>query len=130
MKKLIILSIFTLFITNDFFAQSANKFTNDEKARIQFSVHLITYDTISAFDNAKGEAYYTMLINVFTENLAFPDFIPSELTSNDRNKIEGIIQQLEGIKQNPPTWESLYKKQTEFLIWIDIVTRKRSKYKN
>jgi len=129
MKKPIVLSMLMLIFSSSFFAQSSSKFTDDEIARIKFSVHLITYDTVSAFDNAMGEAYYTMLINSFSDNLIIPNFIPSELTFNDRYKIKRFIQQLKKIKQNPDSWKSLYEKQTQYLIWIDKVTRRHSKYK-
>jgi len=129
MKKVIILSMLMLIISNGIFAQSSNKFTNEEIARIKFSVHLITYDTVSCFETAKGEAYYTMVINMFKNNLVVPDFFPSDITSADKNKIDVLIQQLKKVKQNPPTWESLYERQTKYLMWLDKVMRKQSKYK-
>ena len=128
MKKIFLLSMLLLFISNNFFAQSS-KFTDDEMARIKFSVHLFTYDTANAFDNARGEAYYTMLISAFKNNLTIPSFIPSDLSFNDKTKTEKLIQYLKGIKQNPPTWQELYQKQTQYLIWKDKVTRRHTKYK-
>lgn len=129
MKKSIIISSLVLIFNISSFAQSSNKFSNDEIARMKFSVHLITYDTISAFDNAQGEAFFQMAVDAFTNNAHIPNFIPSDLTANDRNKIDKFIQQLKEIKQNPPTWENLYERQTQYLIWVDKVTRRHSKYK-
>lgn len=129
MKKSIILSLLMLIFSSSFFAQSTNKFTDDEIARIKFSVHLITYDTVSKFDNADGEAYYTMVINSFKENLTIPQFNPSQLTIHDKTKTEKYIQLLKQNKQNPPLWEELFRKQTEYLIWLDKALSRKSKYR-
>jgi len=56
MKKQIISLISILVISTSVFAQSTDIFTSDEIARIKFSVHLVTYDTIGGWDNATGEA--------------------------------------------------------------------------
>jgi len=98
---------------------------DDKMARISFAVHLITYDTISAFESAKGEAYYKMLIDAFSKNATTPDFMPSDLSSHDRNKI--ILYR--AIKSNPPSWNEPYRQETQYLIWKDKVIRRRSKYK-
>jgi len=129
MKKLIIISCLMLIFSISSFAQSLSKFSDDEIARIKFSVHLITYDTANAFDNAKGEAYYKMIITAFSENLVIPNFVPTELTVNDKNKIEKFIQELKELKQNPFSWEILYEKETQYLIWLDKVSRRHTKYK-
>lgn len=101
---------------------------DDKMARISFAVHLITYDTISAFESAKGEAYYKMLIDAFSKNATTPDFMPSDLSSHDRNKINKIILH-RAIKSNPPSWNEPYRQETQYLIWKDKVIRRRSKYK-
>ncbi len=130
MKKSIVLSLLMLIFSSGFFAQSANDFTDDEIARIKFSVHLITYDTVSKFDSPQGEAYYTMVINAFKENLTFPQFNASQITVHDKTKTEKYIQLLNQTKQNPPSWEELFRRQTEYLIWRDKALRKKSKYRN
>ena len=118
-----------LIFSNGIFAQSSTKFTDDETARIKFSVHLITYDTTNTFESAKGEAYYKMVLNAFNEELIIPNFIASDIPSKDKVKIDKFIQQLKEIKQNPLTWSELYDKETQYLIWYDKVTRRHSKYK-
>lgn len=130
MKKQIIFLVLTLIISSGVFAQSSNTFTQDEIARINFSIHLITYDTINSFDNAAGEAYYTIVLNSFKENLSIPQLTSSTITANDKAKTEKLIQQFNQITQNPPTWNDLFTKQTQYLIWLDKALRKRSKYKN
>ncbi len=130
MKNQLISLIFILVISTSIYAQSSDKLTSDEIARIKFSVHLITYDTIGGFDNAAGEAYYTMTINSFEENLIIPQFSMSNITANDKAKTEKIIQQLNDLMQNPPTWDDLLTKQTQYLTWMDKVMRRKSKYKN
>ncbi|MCD6366638.1 MAG: hypothetical protein J7L46_03760, partial [Bacteroidales bacterium] len=108
----------------------STKFTDDETARIKFSVHLITYDTTNTFESAKGEAYYKIVLNAFNEELIIPNFIASDIPSKDKVKINKFIQQLKEIKQNPLTWSELYDKETQYLIWYDKVTRRHTKYKN
>lgn len=131
MKTQIIFFSIILFFSNSIFAQSSvTTLTDDEIARIKFSVHLITYDTVSKFDNATGEAYYTMVLNSFKENLTIPQFNTSLLTVNDKAKTEKYIQLLSQSKQNPPTWEELLRKQTEYLMWRDKALHKKSKYRN
>jgi len=126
MKILYLISI--LFFSTSIFAQSQVSFTNDEIARIKFAVHLITYDTIGGWENAAGEAYYSIVISSFNENLTIPD-INSNFTVKDKNQIDEVIRQLNMLKQSPPTWNSLLKKQTQYLIWLDRALRKKTKYK-
>jgi len=90
---------------------------------------MITYDTVGTFDNAAGEAYFNLVISSFKENLTIPEFSFSPFTEADKNKIERIIQMLEQLKKNPPSWDDLLIKQTQYLFWLDKVTRKKSKYK-
>ena len=130
MKNQLISIIIFLVFSTIVFAQSSDTFTQDEVARLKFSVHLITYDTIGGFDNAAGEAYYTMTINSFKEDLIIPQLTLSNITANDKAKTDNIIQQLNEQKQNPPTWDDLFAKQTQYLIWKDKVMRRSSKYKN
>ena len=118
-----------LFIRISVFSQSTGKFTDDEKTRIKFAVHLVTYDTISSFDNAAGEAYYNLVLNSFKETLGFPKITTSSLTLNDKTKTDIFIQQPNQLKQNPPTWDELFKRETEYLVWLDKISRKKSKYK-
>ena len=110
-------------------AQSPGELSEDEKARVKFAIHLITYDTVGTFDNAAGEAYFNLVISSFKENLTIPEFSFSPFTEADKNKIERIIQMLEQLKKNPPSWDDLLIKQTQYLFWLDKVTRKKSKYK-
>ena len=129
MKKQLIFSLLMLVISNGVFAQSSGTFTGDEIARIKFSVHLITYDTVGTFDNAAGEAYYTLVIASFKENLSIPQFTLSSLTLNDKAKTDKLIQQLNQVKQNLPTWNELFTRQTQYLLWLDKISHRKSKYK-
>ena len=128
MKNQFIKLIIILFIiSNSLFAQTL---TPDEISRVKFSVHLITYDTINNFESAIGEAYYNIIINSFIENLSIPQFSLSNLTIHDDMEIDKFIKQLNNVKQHPPTWEELLIKQTQYLIWLDKVTRRQTKYKH
>jgi len=118
-----------LFISNNIFSQSSGTLSEDEKARIKISIHLITYDTVSTFDNAAGEAYYTLVINSFKQNLSIPQCSLSSLTSNDKITIDRYIQLLNKLKQNPPTWDDLLIGETQYQIWLDKASHKKSKYK-
>lgn len=129
MKKQIISLISIVVISTSVFAQSKEIISSDEIARIKFAVHLVTYDTIPKWDNAVGEAYYTIIINSFNENLTIPVLTSSNITINDMAKIDEIIRQLNELKQNPPTWDELLKKQTQYLIWLDKTIRRSSKYR-
>jgi hypothetical protein len=129
MKKQIISLISILVIGTSVFAQSSDIYTFDEIVRIKLSVPLVTYDTIGGWDNAAGEAYYTLVINSFNENLIIPEFTLSNITINDKIKVEEIIKRLNELKQNPPTWDDLLDKQTQYLIWLDKALRRSSKYK-
>lgn len=129
MKKQIILLIIALAFCNSFFAQSTDKLTQDEIARVKFSIHLITYDTIGSFESAAGEAYYKLVLRSFEENLTIPQMSLTNITANDKAITESIIQRLNDSKKNPPTWDELLVKETEYLKWFDKVTRRQSKYK-
>jgi hypothetical protein len=130
MKKYFFLSLLLLVASNVVvFSQTSGKLNEDEITRVKFNVHLITYDTVGAFDNAAGESYYLLVLNSFKENLSIPQFAKPNLTEKDKNKIEIIIQQLNKAKQNPPTWDDLFANETKYLIWKDKVTHKKSKYK-
>ena len=129
MKKQCLFSLLLLFSSISVFSQSSGTFTEDEKTRMQLAVHLITYDTIGAFDNAAGEAYYTLVLNSFKQTFSFPKCNTSSLTANDKAKTDGIIQMLNQLRQNPPTWDELLARETQYLIWLDNVSRRHSKYK-
>ncbi|MFH2141606.1 MAG: hypothetical protein ABIJ97_04230 [Bacteroidota bacterium] len=128
MKKIIALSLFVLIICNSFFAQSSGTLTEDEKTRIILTIPLITYDTMGNFENAAGEAYFNLVIASFKEYLIIPQFTCT-LTPKDKTKIEKFIQQLNEVKHNPPSWDELFTKQTQYLIWFDKISRRQSKYK-
>jgi hypothetical protein len=51
------------------------------------------------------------------------------LTPNDKAITDRIIQLLNQLKQNPPPWDELLKGETEYLIWLDKISRRQSKYK-
>jgi hypothetical protein len=129
MKKQIISLIFIVVISTSVFAQSKEILSSDEIARIKYAVHLVTYDTVGKFDNAVGEAYYTIVISSFSENLTIPELTSSNITINDKTIIDEIIKHLNELKQNPPTWDELLKKQTQYLIWLDKTIRRSSKYR-
>ncbi|MFA5782296.1 MAG: hypothetical protein WC868_08505 [Bacteroidales bacterium] len=129
MIKQFIFSLLMLFISNGIFSQSSGTFTEDEKVRIKLAVHFITYDTVGTFDNAAGEAYYTLVITSFKENLSIPQFTLSSMTPNDKTKTDRFIQLLNQIKQNPPTWDDLLTRQTQYLLWLDKISHRKSKYK-
>lgn len=128
-KAIFLFSAGMLFISNGIFSQSSGTLTEDEKTRIKLAVPLITYDTVGAFDNASGEAYYNLVIASFKENLSIPQFTPASLTPNDKNTIDRYIQLLNQLKQNPPTWDNLLIRQTQYQIWLDKASHKKSKYK-
>lgn len=129
MKKQMMSLICILVLSANLFAQSTEIFTSDEIARIKFAVHLLTYDTLGKWDNAAGEAYYTIVISSFNENLSIPEITSSKITISDKSKIDDIISQLNELKQNPPSWDDLLRKQTQYLIWLDKALRRSSKYK-
>lgn len=129
MKTPFVFSFLLFFISSIGFSQSSGKLTDDEKVRIKLAVHLITYDTVGKFDNAAGEAYYTLVLNSFKETLSIPQFSSASLTPNDKNKIDRIIQLLNQLKQNPPSWDDLLVRETQYLKWLDKVTHRKSKYK-
>lgn len=111
------------------FAQSTDILSEDEKVRIKLAVHLVTYDTIGNFDNAAGMAYFKLSINSFKENLTIPEFSFAPFTANDKSKIESIIQLLNQLKKNPPSWNDLLIRETQYEIWLDKMTHKKSIYK-
>ncbi len=130
MKKIFLFILTILSFSQVLFSQSERKYTDDEKSRLKLCATLATYDTVVSFDNAVGEAYYTLVISSFKENLTIPKFSFSPLSGNDKSKIDGIIQILNEAKQTPPTWDDLLIKQTQYQIWLDKSIRKKSKYKN
>jgi len=122
-----VLLTFLLFSKNGF--SQSDKLTPDQEARIKFSIHLITYDTISSFENVLGESYYKLLVYSFSDNLSIPEIERNQFTANDKKIIENAIFKLNEVKKNPPTWNELLIKEAEYLKWIDISQRKKSKYK-
>jgi hypothetical protein len=131
MKRYFFLTLLLMLISNVFvFSQISGTLSEDEKARIKFDVHLITYDTIGSFDNAADEAYYKMIINSFNENISIPQIATKNLTDKDKMKIEMVVKLLNNSKQNPPTWDEIYSKETAYLTWLDKVTHKKPIYKN
>jgi len=131
-NKYINSAIFLLivFSSNLVFAQSKEKYTDDENARIKFAVHLVTYDTIGSFDNALGEATCKLLVFSFLENQICPKIDFAKLSSNDMSVIKKYINSFDAIKNNPPTWDELLLKETQYQIWLDASQHRKSKYKN
>ena len=128
MKKQFIFALL-LFISVSVFSQTAGKLTEDEKTRIKFAVHLVTYDTVGSFENAEGEAYYNLVLNSFKNDLSIPQFTKLSLTSKDKTQTDRIIQLLNQLKQNPPSWDELLARETQYLIWLDKISHRQSKYK-
>jgi len=122
---IIVVMLFALFG----YSQETKKiYTPDEKLRIQLAVPLITYDTINVFDNAVGEAYFHLMIESFSENQKFPDFSFSPLTEKDKSLIEVVRKKLVVLLNNPPTWDDLLIKQSQYNLWKDSVQRRKSIY--
>lgn len=130
MKKYFFFTLLLLIASNGVvFSQTSNKLSNDEISRVKFAIPLITYDTVGTFDNAAGEAYYLIVLNSFNETQTIPECSNMNLTAKDKTKIDAFIQQLNSLKQNPPTWDELFVMQKTYLIWYDKIARKKSKYK-
>jgi hypothetical protein len=104
--------------------------TEDEEMRVKYSVHLVTYDTVSAFDNSLGEAYFKLLVFTFAEEQIIPEINFQLLSDNDRKILQNHVEKFNIIKANPPAWEELLLKEAEYLKWIDASQRRQSKYKN
>lgn len=131
MKKYCFLFLlFLLFISNSVISQTTKALTDDETARVKYAVHLITYDTVGGFDNAAGDAYYHMVIQSFEQYLIIPECNKANITGSDKTKIEKYIQLLNQAKQNPPTWDDLLIRETEYYKWLDKVRHKKSIYKS
>jgi hypothetical protein len=123
------LVLMVLFSTS-IFAQSLDSYSTDEVARMKFAVHLITYDTIGGWENAAGEAYYNIIISSFKENCSIPDISSINFTVKDKIQISVIVEQLNALKQNPPSWDELLRKETQYLIYLDRALRRNTKYKS
>lgn len=116
-----------LLISNNSYSQNL---TADEETRVKYSVHLVTYDTVASFDNSLGEAYFKLLLFTFTEKQYIPEIDIKLLSERDKKIIQNHIDIFNAIKTNPPTWQELVRKESDYLKWIDVSQRRRSKYNN
>ena len=116
-----------LIISNNCFSQNLSE---DEKMRVKYSVHLVTYDTVSTFDNSQGEANFKLLLFTFSEEQFIPEIEFNLVSKNDQEIIQKHIDIFKAIKTNPPTWQELLRKESEYLKWIDASQRRKSKYNN
>ena len=128
MKKILTTSLALSLFCSMSIAQNRT-YSSDEVARLKASVDLITYDTIPTFENAAGEAYYGLVIKSFKENLSIPEFTFAPMTAADKAIVDHCINQLNSIKDAPPTWDDLLIRQTQYYIWLDKSQHKKSKYK-
>ncbi|MDD3688391.1 MAG: hypothetical protein PHE56_16725 [Bacteroidales bacterium] len=122
--------VLMILFSTSIIAQSIDSYSTDEVARMKFAVHLITYDTIGGWENAAGEAYYNIIISSFKENCSIPDITSINFTDKDKYQISVIIGQLNALKQNPPSWDELMRKETQYLIYLDRALRRNTKYKS
>ena len=109
--------------------QDSRVFSNDEKSRISFAVHLLTYDTVASFESALGEAYFKALVHS-VENAQSIIPAPTNLKGYDLLTCLAHAQRFQGVIENPPTWEFLFAMEEQYLKWLDTVVRKKSKYKS
>lgn len=133
MKNILFASLLMIFFAQASWAQSinsTNNLTEDEMARVKFSVHLINYQNPPVFDNASGEAYYNIVNASFEQNLTIPTFTITGLTDHDKEIVKQRIELLSGSMANPLTWEHLWQLETQYLNWVDRATHKVSVYKN
>jgi len=133
MKNILFASLLMIFFAQSSWAQSinnTNKLTDDEVARVKFSVHLINYQNPPAFDNASGEAYYNVVNASFSQSLTIPSFTITGLTDHDKEIVNQRIELLSGSMANPLSWEHLWQLEAQYLSWVDKAIHKVSAYKN
>ncbi len=102
--------------------------TQDELARLSFSVHLLTYDTVSAFESSLGEAYFQTMIHGY-ENGVKATLDLTGITPKDKRKIADYQARLEALRANIPTWNQLLKLEDAYQKYLDRSQSKQSKYK-
>ena len=129
MKKIVIILLGANFIFQGIFAQQLKgQFSDDQKARIKFSVHLINYATPPTFKSPEGEAAYNLINFSFMENQLIPAINLEVLNSEDKAIMVNHISLLEQAKTNTLSWEQLMKLEVQYLNWIDRAQRRNSKY--
>ena len=128
MKKTILLVLFALACCRVSIAQNKKELTLDERSRIKFAMHLLTYDTISRFTSAKGEAVYQILWANFQETQSLPKQNLSDLSEHDKVLIQEQVDRLNKLSDAPPSWSDLILQEEKFLLWKDRLTRRHSKY--
>lgn len=107
-------------------AQSS-ELNQDELARLSFSVHLLTYDTVSAFESSLGEAYFQTMIHAY-ENGIKPEMSLTGISGKDQAKILDYQTRLEALRTNPPTWNELVKLEDAYRKFVDRRLSRKSKY--
>jgi hypothetical protein len=133
MKTRFFISFFLLTFLHNSFSQTSNelnRLTEDEIARVKFSVHLMNYQNPPSFDNALGDALYNIVKSSFTENLSIPELTTDGITAHDQTIINGYIELLKGAAKNPLSWNQLFQLETQYLIWWDRANHKVSRYTN
>ena len=107
-------------------AQSSER-TADELARLEFSVHLLTYDTVSAFQTSLGEAYFHTMLHAFKSGLS-PDIDLTSIVEKDKEKLMDYRARLDALLADPPTWDQLVRLEDNYRKYLDKSLTKRSKY--
>lgn len=128
MKKHLTILALSLFVSFFASAQVNTALTADQQTRIRLAIPLITYDTVSNFQSAKGEAYYRLMLGSFELSLVKPSLAFEGVPESDRQLLDSQSKLFNELLNNPPTWEDLAVKQQQYLLWKDRMMSRHSKY--
>lgn len=127
-------SLITVFLLIPFFifSQSTVKdISKDELIRASYASYYIdeVQEANYIFNTPSGEAKANIILKVYRDLLIIPEVSLDNIDAEDKAKIEKLIQKLNQLSKNPPSWDEIVLLEKERLINWDKAVRQKSKYK-
>lgn len=113
------------------FSQSTNKdISKDELIRASYASYYIdeVQEANYVFNTPSGEAAANIILKAYRDLLIIPDISLDQIDAEDKAKIEKLIQKLDQLSKNPPSWDEIVLLEKEWLINWDKTVRQKSKY--
>ncbi len=93
------------------YSQTSNELTsnNDNNARAVLASYYLEIPV--NFDSPTAEACVNLLLTAHRNNVAYPILPIEKLTYNDQQKVQKLQNDLQALRNNPPTWDNILAKE-------------------
>lgn len=114
------------------FSQSGKSIDTDDllmrASYASFYIEETQESFFSGYRTPYGEACAHIILKKFRDLLPLPETKSLTVDFMDKQKIEKLVEKLNQLRENPPTWEEIFLLEEQRLIQWDKAIRQKSKY--